>query len=195
MTEQLATTFAAEETAAGHATGAWREHALQIAAGLGFAGLYGLAVGARDGGMGLLRNGLGAPLGLTVVLAVGVPALLVLLALLDAPVSPAEIGAGAARACSSTGLMLAGLAPATALLLVTIRSSFAAAWIVAGGLGLSIAIGGAPLFASTYAGLTRAGLSVRLRGGLLLAGFALFSLVLATRVWGALLPVLLGGGA
>ncbi len=160
--------------------------------GLGLAALYGLALGVQHGGMGLIRNGLGVPLGLAAVAAVGVPALLVLLSLLDAPVSPAEIGAAASRALGSTGLLLAGLAPVTALLLVTIQSPAAASAVVSAGLLLAGSIGIAPLLSATYAALGRGPLSVRFRGTLLLAGFAVFSFALAARVWGALLPVLAG---
>jgi len=166
----------------------------RIALSLGFAALYGLALGTQQGGVSLLRHALGTPLGLVVVLGVSVPALLVGLSMLNAPVSAREMAEAATRALGSAGLMLAGLAPATALLLVTIQDAHAASLSVSAGLLLSGGIGLLPLLASTHAALQRSSLSVRFRGTLLLGGFALFVCALAARTFGALLPVL-GGAA
>jgi hypothetical protein len=60
----------------------------RLASGLGLASLYGLALGARSGGLALVQHALGASAGLAAVAVLGIPALFVLLALVNAPVSP-----------------------------------------------------------------------------------------------------------
>ena len=83
----------------------------RLGAGLGLAALYGLALGARTGGMALVQHALGASAGLAAVGVLGIPALFVLLALVNAPVSPSAMLSAGARALASAGFVLAGLAP------------------------------------------------------------------------------------
>ena len=90
----------------------------RLGAGLGFAALYGLALGSRSGGMSMLQHAFGASAGLAAVGALGLPSLFVLLALVDAPVSPGALLAAGARGLASAGFVLAGLAPSAALLAV-----------------------------------------------------------------------------
>jgi hypothetical protein len=82
----------------------------RLAAGFGFAALYGLALGTRAGGPALRRHALGAASGLAAVALLAVPSLFVLLALVDAPlsprVSPRALLATSARALATTGLIL-----------------------------------------------------------------------------------------
>ena len=88
-----------------------RDEAARAGVGLGLAALYGLALGARTGGVSFLRHGVGVPAALAVSLGIGVPALYIGLALLDAPVDLARAFRAASRATFTTGLVLAGLAP------------------------------------------------------------------------------------
>lgn len=164
----------------------------RLLTGLGLASLYGLALGAREGGLGLLGHALGVPVGLALVTAIGTPSLFVLLALLDSPVSHTELWRATARGICAAGLLLAGLAPASAMLLVTIQSSEAIEWVVRGGLVLGGGVG-----LSTLAGAVRERLGAathltRFKAQCLLGGFALFSGALAARVWGSVLPILEG---
>lgn len=109
---------------------------------------YGLALGAREGGARLIHHALGVPLALLVLGAVLTPSLTVLLALLDAPVTPLGMLRAVARALSSAGLVLAGLAPSAAVLVVTIESNDIAsaaargAGFIAGALGVAGSFGG-----------------------------------------------------
>lgn len=165
----------------------------RLVSGLGLSGVYGLALGARDGGLSLLRHGLGAPLGLLVVAAVAAPSLFVRLSLLDAPVRASHMLAAVSRATFAAGIVLAGLAPAMAMLVVSIESPGAAAWMSELGLGLAGSIGLFGLLTEMHEALAGASLSLRSRVFLSVAVFALLSCALAARTWGAWLPLL--GGA
>jgi hypothetical protein len=155
--------------------------------------VYGLALGARGGGAELLRHALGAPLGLLVVAGVAAPALFVRLALIDAPLRPAQMVAAISRGTFATGVVLAGLAPAAALLVVSIESARAAALVSGLGLWLAGGIGLVNLFDALSSALGGATGSVRSRAWLAVTIFALLSAALAARVWYAWLPLL--GGA
>jgi hypothetical protein len=98
----------------------------------------------------------------------------------------------AARALAATGLVLASVAPAAALLVVTIENPAAAAAI--GWLGLTLAGGiGLLAFASAMRGhLARASAVVSLKSYAALFGFGALTIALALRAFGALLPALVG---
>jgi hypothetical protein len=167
----------------------WR----RFASGLALTSVYGLALGARSGGTSLLRHALGAPAALLAVSALAVPALFVVLALIDAPVTLPKTLSATARASASTGLLLAGLAPASALLVVTIDSDQVASVVTRLTLILAGTLGGLPLLSGIYEEVRRAPTGTRLKSVLLLCGFALFAGALSARIWSALLPIL--GGA
>jgi hypothetical protein len=164
----------------------------RLLGGLCLAGSYGLALGARSGGLGLLRHALGAPATLLSVGVIAVPSLFVVLSLFDAPITLERTLAATARAAASSGLLLAGIAPATALLLVTIDSPGAAAFVARAGLLLGGCFGGLPLLAAFHEGLRTAPAGTRFKSRLALLGFVIFGLALAARMASALLPVLGG---
>jgi hypothetical protein len=164
----------------------------RLANGLALASVYGLALGARAGGLQLARHAFGAPLGLVVVAVIAAPALFVRLALLDAPLRPAQMVAAVAQSTFAAGLVLAGLAPAAAMLVVSIESAQAAAWMSGLGLWLAGTIGLLNLFSALGAGLAGATLRLRSRAFLAIAIFAVLACALSARAWGAWLPVLRG---
>ncbi len=168
-----------------------RRELLRLAGGLGFAALYGLALGARSGGISLLGHALAASAGLAAVGVLGVPSLFVIFALLDMPVSPVAMLAAAARALGSAGFVLAGLAPSAALLVVTIESAGAAAFVARAGLVLGGGIGLYQLVSAIRRMLSQLPLGVRFKSNLLLCAFCVFAILLAARVWYAL-PILQG---
>ncbi|UJR81252.1 Hypothetical protein I5071_33080 [Sandaracinus amylolyticus] len=163
--------------------------------GLALASIAGLAMGARGGALSMAVHAAGVPLALLAVVALGVPSLFVLLALADAPLDPRATAAAATRGIGASGLVLAGLAPAIALFVVTSESADAAALTTSGGLALAGLVGLGHVLREIMRELDEADLRTRALaiGGL--AGFAVFASALATRVWGALLPVLLGGAS
>ena len=165
----------------------------RLAAGLGLSAVYGLALGAHAGGVELLRHAFGAPLGLLVVAAVTAPSLFVRLALIDAPLRPAQMLAAVAQGAFSSGLVLAGLAPAAAMLVVSIQSPAAAASLAGLGLLLAGGIGLLNVFTVLDGCLKSSSMRLRSRAWLSIAVFALLSCALSARTWYAWLPLL--GGA
>lgn len=172
--------------------GDWRALTRRGATGALLAAGYGLALGARDGGSALLVHALGVPAALIAVSLLGLPALYIVLALFDAPLSPRKAAGAAVRGIASGGLALAGLAPLAALYVVTSSSDGAAA--IAGSLGLALGglLGLRHLVATLREALDAADSATRLMAGLSQLGFGLFAVLLAWRVWSALLP-LVGG--
>jgi hypothetical protein len=164
----------------------------RLGSGLLLAAVYGLALGARGGGTELLRHACGAPLGLAVVAAVAAPSLFVRLALIDAPLRPAQLIAAVSRGTFATGLVLAGLAPAATLLVVSIESARAAAWMSGLGLWLAGGIGLLNVLSALHGALAVADDNVRSRAWLSVMIFALLSVALAARAWYAWLPLLAG---
>lgn len=163
----------------------------RLGTGLGLAALYGLALGARTGGFSLIQHALAASAGLAAVAVLGIPALFVLLALVNAPVSPSAMLSAGARSLASAGFVLAGLAPSAALLAVTIESPDAAAFVTRAGLTLAGGIGLFQLTGSVRAMLHELPPEARLRCNALLVCFSLFAIMLAARVWYSL-PILKG---
>ena len=164
----------------------------RLGSGLLLAAVYGLALGARGGGTELLRHAWGAPLGLAVVAAVAAPSLFVRLALIDAPLQPAQMVAAISRGTFAAGLVLAGLAPAATLLVVSIESARAAAWMSGLGLWLSGGIGLVNVLAALHGALAVAEDGVRSRAWLSVTIFAVLCVALAARAWYAWLPLLAG---
>jgi len=166
--------------------------ARRAAAGLSLSALYGLALGARKGGRALVIHTLGVPLGLLLVVLAGAPSLFVFLSLCRASVDARALASTAARGIGSAGLLLAGLAPAAALFVVSSETPKAAAAAVLVGLYLG---GGVALGRATWEVMRSAarGHAASLLGGTGVAvGFAVFSVMLAVRIWTAVLPILGG---
>lgn len=166
----------------------------RLASGLLLSGVFGLSLGARAGGYGLLRHAIGAPIGLLVVAGVAAPALFVRLSLMDAPLRAEHVLKAIAGATFASGLVLAGLSPAMAMLVVSIESAGAAAWIGGLGLALSGGIGLVSLFAELNRSLAAASALTKSRVFMTLVMFTTLAAALAARAWCAWLPML-GGAA
>ena len=161
--------------------------------GLGLAALYGLAIGARQGGALLLAHAVGVPLGLLLLGVVGAPCLFVFLALFRANIDGAILAGAFARGVSSAGLLLAGLAPAAALFVVSSATPQAASFAVLFGLVLGGGLSLARIVMEILRGVWASGSLSRLAAFGIVGGFAFFAVLLEARIWSAMLPVL--GGA
>lgn len=170
-----------------------RSLARRAALGLGLASLYGLALGAREGGIALLVHALGVPAAQLAVALLGLPALFILLALLDAPLTARRALGAAVRGIASSGLVLAGLAPLAALYVVTSASPAAAATAAALGLAFGGLLGLRHLLSTLREALEGADRATHTMATLAQVAFGLFALLLGWRVWSALLPLV--GGA
>ncbi|RYZ09549.1 MAG: hypothetical protein EOO73_04440 [Myxococcales bacterium] len=169
-----------------------REDVTRLGAGLALSAVFGLALGARSGGLDLVRHAAGAPLGLLVVSGVVAPSLFVRLSLLNAPLRAAQMLSALARATHAAGLVLAGLAPAMAMLVVSIESAAAAAWMSGMGLALAGGIGMWTLASELHAVVAGAQLWMRGRIFGSIAVFAVLACALSARAWQAWLPILGG---
>ena len=167
--------------------------AARCATGLGLASIYGAALGARAGGAALLVHAVGAPAALLAAFGLGTPALYIALALFDAPVEPPAAAAAAARGVATTGLVLAGFAPAAALFVVSSERPGAAALTAGAGLAAGLALGLWRLYRELAPAFADARPATRGASGLAFAGFCVFAVAVAARVAAALLPILGGG--
>ena len=188
----LPPSFTADLLALDHAPTVRRE-ATRLAIGLGLAAIYGLSLGTRAGGLSFLKHAAGVPAALLVAFGVGIPALYIFLALVDAPVALASIAAAATRATATAGLVLAGLAPAAALFVVSSERPGAAALAAGVGLAVGGAFGLGNVVSDLHKALADARPTTRVAADLAFGGFGLFAVIVALRVWVSLLPVLGGG--
>ncbi|WP_437498099.1 hypothetical protein [Sorangium sp. So ce1099] len=162
--------------------------------GVGLASLYGLALGARQGGVSFAHHATGVPAALVAVACLGVPALTIVLTLFDAPLDAPRALSATARAAAATGLVLGGLAPAAALFVVTSASDLTAALMGLLGLAVGGVIGVVVLLRDLRAALQPDGELFTVAGhGAALLAFAGFATALALRVWWGTLPILKGG--
>lgn len=165
----------------------------RLGAGLALAALYGLALGVRTGGLSLLQHAVGVPLGLALLVLLLTPSLAVLFALLDAPFAPRQVFSAIARSASLAGLALAGLAPATALLAVTVDSAALVTTMARLGCLLAATVALGQLLSTLWDALGGVSGETRGKARLLSLSFGAFVLVLGGRLFTLLLPEL--GGA
>ncbi|XXX72397.1 hypothetical protein WMF30_32595 [Sorangium sp. So ce134] len=171
-----------------------RQDLSRFGVGVGLASLYGLALGARQGGVSLVHHAAGVPAAMVAVACLGVPALTIVLTLFDAQLDPARALSATSRAAASTGLVLGGLAPAAALFVVTSGSHETAAIMGLLGLAVGGVIGVRVLLRDLAAALRRDQGPLAWSGhAAALLGFAAFAVALALRVWWGTLPILKGG--
>jgi len=151
---------------------------------LALSAVFGAALGARFGPLSMLVHALGVPVGVGAVLVLGVPACGIALAHAGARVELGELLSAMGRAAASVGIVLAGLAPATALVVVSAES------VVTGSVfgAMVLALAGS-LGACRFAIELRRIVSARSVPIL----FFLFAAALSARVWTSVLPML--GGA
>ena len=169
-----------------------RREAARFGLGLGLAAVYGLSLGTRAGGKAFFTHALFVPAALAAVVALGVPALYISLALFDAPIEPPVAVAAAARATARTGLVLAGLAPAAALFVVSSDDARSAAGSAVVGLVVAGAVGLTRMVGDLHGAIHHAPANTRAKADFAFFGFAIFAVALAARIWWAALPLLRG---
>ena len=163
----------------------------RLAQGLALAGGFGFALGMREGGVSLVVHAVGAPLGLAAVAVLGTPALLIGLLHVGAPIDVLRVVRSTARTVATAGLMLGGLAPLAALMMVTSEDVWGAATFAWMALAVAGALALRTLFQEVGRMMTEQP-GVAMAGGYATAvAFGMFASLLAARVWLATLPVLL----
>jgi hypothetical protein len=170
----------------------WRPLAMRAAAAVALSSVFGLALGMREGGTALLENAAGVPLAALSVIALGLPALLIVLTLFGTPVRASKLVDGAVRGFVASSIVLAGLAPAVGLYVTTSVEEIGYFVPALSGLLLGGAVGLRTFF--TAFGRELGGASPGAKVLAVAAGiaFALFAIVLGLRVW---LGVVIPGGA
>lgn len=174
------------------ATFSLRREAARFGVGIGLAAVYGLSLGTRQGGKAFFTHAAFVPAALAAVVALGVPALYISLALFDAPIEPPRALSAAARATARTGLVLAGLAPAAALFVVSSDDARSAAGSAIVGLIVAGAIGLTRMVGDLHDAIHEAPANVRAKADFAFFGFAIFAVALAARIWWTALPLLRG---
>jgi hypothetical protein len=176
--------FAAALLAPGEASAS---EARRFAAGLALTAIYGLALGARFGVPAMAAHAAGVPLALVAVAVLGAPAFYIGLAHTGIDVDGRALVAAVARGVATSGVVLAGLAPALALMAVCCESAAGVAWYGAAGLAVGGLLGLRALYRELPASHSGGARVVR-------GFFAVFAALLAARVWWLVLP-LFGGAA
>lgn len=170
----------------------WHSVARGAAAGIGLSALYGAALGARAGGLAIVRHALLVPAGIVALVLLGLPALHILLTLAGARLDALRLGAATARAIAATGVLLGGLAAPVLLLVVSAEGHAAAAFAGGTGLVAAGALGLSRLGRDLEAAARESAPPARALSTLLTVGFSVFAVVLVGRIWWSALPV---GGA
>jgi hypothetical protein len=158
--------------------------------GAGLAAIFGVALGLRHGGTSIVVGALGAPAGIVAVCVLAVPAFAIVLALANAPLDAMQLAGATSRAAMRAGLLLAGIAPAAALLVVTVEET-----ITVDILGFAALVFAGSLAARSFSRDLRPALrsappTARVVLSASLFAFLLFAGVLAARVWWLTLPML-----
>jgi hypothetical protein len=159
------------------------DDARRFAIGLGLASVYGLAAGARQGGVAFAKSAALVPAAIFGACALGLPALYIALGMVDAPLAPKKLFAAASRATASAGLVLAGLAPAAALYVVSSGDRSGAAVATALGLAAGSLAGLRSLWRDLAAEMRAAREAVKLVTVAAVFGFAVFAAAVGCRVW------------
>ncbi len=157
--------------------------ARRLAIGLGLASIYGLAAGARQGGLAFVSSAALVPAALLGACVFGLPALYIALGMVDAPLAPRRLFAAAARATASAGLVLAGLAPVAALYVVSSGDREGAAIATILGLAVGSLAGLRALWRDVAADVRASEEAVKVVTVATLSGFALFAAAVGCRVW------------
>jgi hypothetical protein len=168
----------------------WTVEARRLLLAAGLAALFGVALGLRRGGTSIALGALGAPAGIVAVAAVAVPAFAIVLALANAPLEAMQLAEATSRAAIRAGLFLAGIAPAAALLVVTVEDTVTVDVIGFGSLLFAGSIAAHAFYRDLRPALKGAPAITRAVLSVALPAFLLFAAVLAARVWWLALPML-----
>jgi hypothetical protein len=168
----------------------WVGEAQRLLLAAGLACLFGAALGLRRGGAAIALAAIGAPTGIVAVAAVAVPAFAIVLALANAPLDLTDLAQATSRAAMRAGLLLAGLAPGAALLVVTCEDAITVSIAGFGALYLAGAIAAHSFARELGPRFAAAPTTTRVILGAALPTFLVFAAVLAARVWWLALPML-----
>jgi hypothetical protein len=168
----------------------WVDEARRLAAAASLSAVFGVALGLRHGGFSLAWGAMGAPLGIVAVGALAAPALGILLSLADARLEALDLARATSRAAVKAGMLLAGVAPATALFVVTVEDAITVTIVGLGALILAGVVAARSFQHDLEPALSK---TPRTQGAvvrLAVWAFLAFAAILALRVWCLALPML-----
>jgi hypothetical protein len=168
----------------------WLDEVRRLALAASLSAVFGVSLGLRHGGLSLAWGAMGAPLGIVAVGALAAPALGILLALANAPVDALDLARATSRAAAKAGLLLAGVAPAAALFVVTVEDAITVTIVGFGALILAGVVAARSFQHDLEPMLAKAPVSQRAVVRIAIWTFLAFAGALALRVWWLALPML-----
>lgn len=156
---------------------------LPLGRGALFAAAFGIAfgIGTTDGH--ILGLALAVPLTFAASIAVAIPSLFVVLAMLEAPIELGELLSAATSAYQHSGIVLGGLAPTLLLLSTSITDRYLVYFLGCGGLSLAALLGAYRLTSEAHSTLRKQTGSTKLRHWAVLLTFVGLSFEIAARFW------------
>ena len=174
-------------------TSTWAREGQRLAIAIGLASLFGVAIGLRVGGPAIASHAAGVSVGLLAVCGLAVPALAIVLALVNASVDGLGLARATSRAAATAGLLLAGFAPGAALFAVTVEDAITVTMVGVGGLALAGALAMRSFVRELGPQLAVADARARGLSRVALPIFLVFAATLAARIWWVTLPIVRGG--
>lgn len=174
-------------------TGGWREAAVRTGVGLAMSAAFGLALGARRGGGEMVAHAIGVAAAPAAILTFAVPALYIVVALFDAPVDAVGMARCAGRGTAALGMVLAGLAPLTALYAVSTEDRVWAGLAGIAALLLAGLVAVGQFRGALFEATREASLSARNALNLATLAFGALVAVAAARIWWSCVPTFGGG--
>jgi hypothetical protein len=172
----------------------WTDEARRLAAAASLSAIFGASLGLRHGGVSLVWGAIGAPLGILAVGALAAPALGILLALANSPLDAKDLARATTRAAVKAGLLLAGVAPATTLFVVTVEDAITVTIVGFGALTVAGAVAARSFQGDLEPMLAKTTEAQRFVVRVAIWSFLAFAGCLALRVWWLALPMLAPDG-
>lgn len=165
---------------------------LPLGQGTLLAAAFGVALGLGTLGGHVLGLALAVPLTFAASIAVAVPSLYVVLAMLEAPMDLGDLLVAASEAYRHSALVLGGLAPAMLLFSASISDRALVHFLGYAGLMLAAALGAYRLLSEARLALLRGLARITPRHWAVLLGFVGLTFELATRFWAGAVKVIGG---
>ena len=174
----------AGSVASGATPQAWAREGQRLAVAIGLASLFGGAIGLRLGGAAIVAHA---------VCGLAVPALAIILALVNASVDAFGLARATSRAAAAAGLLLAGLAPGAALFALTVEDAITVTIVGAGGLTLGGVLGMRSFVRALAPQIDGSDERARRLAMAAIPLFLVFAAILGARIWWVMLPIVRGG--
>ncbi len=171
----------------------WAREGQRLLVAIGLASLFGAAIGLRGGGAAILTHAAGVAAGIVAVCGLAVPALAIILALVNASIDAIGLARATSRSAAAGGLLLAGLAPGAALFALTVEDSLTVTLVGMGGLTLAGVLAMRSFVRQLAPHIKRPSGGAPRLAVVAIPLFLLFASILGARIWWVMLPIVRGG--